>query len=245
MKKEDIKKVNDWINWPDRVKGCSKKQIDIIRDYKRLLSELARTSTLTYFLLNNLDIKNCRTMMTSSNNQRDFVFAAYINLKEYRLDPEFYSMFRRNAESLQRRVDHIFRICKENLRLTEYYPYFEENGFDMLLDFRTEFFNDGRTPLDGILPDIEKWNSEHQDLIKAHMEKIQPEIDAMNAHKQMLHDKAMAEKKAAAEERKKERELKKEIKAFHKKEDKRDKAIERSLNHAYIEAAKHPYGYNY
>lgn len=246
MDKKEIHRVNDWLDDKTKKEGCTKKQVELLREYKQLFAEFGRIGVLAYFLTVRLGVTDCQKMMMSVSDQRDYIYSVMCDLKKYSLDNDLVPMFRKNIKSLRHRVDHVFRICtEENLRLTKYYPYFKETGFDQLIDFNLKYSDGPDSVLDVLIPKIEAWNAEHQDDIDKHMESVQHEIEVRDAHRQKIRDEIKAEKAKAAEERRKAREDLKDIKKFHKKEAVNDHAMERSYRHLYLDAEKDPKGLGY
>lgn len=225
------KGINDWLNDPRKEVGCSKNQVNYLRDLKECDAELARIGVLTFFLATRLGIEDARTMMWSAVKQRKLIHSVSQSLRRYRVDPEYDRAFELDIKGFQRRCKHVFMICKEDLRLTEHYPYFEAVGFDRLLDIKLEYGDKNVSELDILLPDIGIWESDHQEEIAAHMESVREEIEIRNRHKAEVAAKEKAEKEAAKAKRKAERdeikEIRKNAEAYRKRQRKLDKEFER------------------
>lgn len=225
------KRINDWLNDTKRDMGCSRKQVEYFRELKQCDSEFARIGVITYFLTTRLEIEYARTMMMSAIKQRKFIYRILVDLKKYRVDPEYDRAFELDIKGLQRRCEYVFKICKEDLRLTEYYPYFETVGFERLLDVKLEYNENKESELDVILPDLNEWEADHQAEIAAHMETVREEIEIRDRHKAKVAAKEKAEKEAAKAKKKAERdeikEIKKNAEAYRKQQRKLDKEFER------------------
>lgn len=225
------KGIGEWLNDPKRQKGCCREQVRYLRELKECDKELARIGVLTFFLVTKLNINDARKMMISASKQRGLIYTVCKDLKLYRVDPEWYRAFELDIKGFQRRCEHVFKICKEDLRLSEHYPYFESVGFDRLLDIPLIYTETVETPLDKILPDLEAWEADHRPEIDAHMESVREEIEIRDRHKAEVAEKEKAEKEAAKAKRKAERdeikEIKKNAEAYRKRQRKLDKEFER------------------
>lgn len=218
MKIEDVKTVNQWIAI-NKPKGCLSLNVDLLREYKDISAEFSKLNTLLYVLLVDLKQSEFQCLFKSSVKTKNYVDLVCLNLKNYQAQKRFEKMFTDNIKTLRKRIAHINKIVKINLRLSDLYPYFEHNGYDILddpdilkqsWDAENKCFNDGgRTK---IIESIKKWNEENPDIIAKHMEEIRPELEAANRRRQEIVDNAKAEKKRIKEEKKKEEAEYKEIK---------------------------------
>ena len=170
-------------------------------------------------------------MMWSARKQRKLISVVSKDLKTYRVEPDWYKVFELDIIGFQRRCEHVFKICKEDLRLTEHYPYFEAVGFEKLLDIPLVFKDTDETPLDEILPDLELWEENHKTEIAAHMESVREELEIRDKHRAEVKAKDKAKKEARKAAKKAERdeikEIKKNAEAYKKKQRKLDKEFER------------------
>ncbi len=192
---------------------------------------MARVAILTYFLVSRLEIEDARTMMHSARKQRNLLYVIMNQLKEYRVDDDYEKAFERDIKSFRTRCDHVYRICKENIRLTEHYPYFDAVGFDKILEFRTTApSEDSVHVLDDILPEMEIWEKSHADEIEKHKAVIADEIRIHEAWKA----KQAAEKRADMERRRAEKKAETEERRFvremQKKNEQRRRRLEKDLN---------------
>ena len=224
------KTVKDWMNDKKRFKGCSRKNVEYLREFKQIEEEQGRVGTVTYFLLLRLHIENARCMMRSIKKQQNLVWAVMQALKVYRVDPEWEKAFETDIRKMNERCNFIYYICKENLRLTEHWPFFSTVGFDRLLDFQQKYSDEQESVLDVLLPEMEAWEKEHQDEIKAHMETVQHEIEVRDRRAEERKQKAIAEKAAAKAKKKAENDEYREIRENEKKYKQRLKQLEQDLD---------------
>ena len=210
MKIEDVKTVNQWIAI-NKPKGCLSLNVDLLREYKDILYEFGKLNVLLYVLLVDLKQSEFQCLFKSSVKTKNYVDLVCVNLKNFQAQKRFEKMFRNNIKALRKRIDHINKIVRINLRLSDLYPYFEHNGYDILddpevlkcgWDSENKRFNDeGRTK---IIESIKKWNEENPDIVAKYMEEIRPEIEAANRRHEEIVKNAIAEKKKIKEEKKKE-----------------------------------------
>lgn len=226
--------INDWLNDPRREKGCTKNQVNYLRELKQCDKELARIGVLTFFLVTRLNVNDARQMMWSAMKQRKLIGATCAQLKTWRVDPIYDRAFQLDIRGFHTRCDHVFKICKEDLRLTEHYPYFESVGFEQLMDIPLEFRDKIETPLDKILPDMEMWENNHKTEIAAHMKSVKEEIEIRDKHRAEVVAKAKAEKEAEKAKEKAERDEIKEIKKNNEAYRKRQRKIEKEFERYYL-----------
>ena len=212
-KSEDIwgrKRATDWFDDKTRPEGRTIVGDGILLAFKDVDKRMARNNTILYFLLTKYNLENMRVMMVSTSKTRDLVYKFMVQLQgstsddgtehpAYAVTQEWAPVFRRDLRSMRNRTEHVFRIICENLVETELYPYFEAVGFDKLIEFASEYslFDDGKDALaDQLQREIEEWNADHQEEIKAHMEKVAPLIAARDAHRQKVIEDNKAEKRS-------------------------------------------------
>ena len=209
--------IKEWINYNERTKGCTKLNVHYLREFKQVDKEMGRIATVCFFLVVRLQVYDVRQMMISMGKQRDLIMVLCNDLKVYRVEPEDVKMFDRNLMQLKRRCDHVFRIIQENIRLTEYEPYFRNVGYERLVSFDTVYKDDTSTPLDDMIADIEAYNSMHEQEVAEHMESVKAEIEARDAHRQRVKEQDKLEKELRKAARKAERDEAKEIKKNNEK----------------------------
>lgn len=228
------KSAKDWLNDKRRVKGCSALNKPYLQAYNQCKQEMGRCAILTYLLVAKLGVKDCRQMLMSAKRQNGLIGAIRHDLKIYYLDEEWARVLKNNANAIHRRAQYVFEICKDNLRLTEYYPYFEHVGFDKLSDFtfayRTLNDEEQQEMTKTLLTEIDEYNTLHAGEITAYMEAVQPEIESRDAHRAKIRAKDKAEKDAIKAEEKRQKEEKKEIAKQQKQDEVRKKKINKELN---------------
>lgn len=222
--------IDNWMTDPKRYRGTSSLNVKYLRAIKELLHDNSVLGTLTYFVGVRLGVKPVIVMMRSASAQKNFLRSVYHELKEWIVLPRHAPMFNKNIEKLQQRKEYIFKICKENIRLTPHHLYFEAIGYDKLLDFDTAYTDDNTSVLDPLLADMEVWEKEHADEIEAYMESIRPELERREAFKQRRRESYQAEKEKEREEKRAEREEIKFQKALAKEEAKERRRLDRDLN---------------
>ena len=226
----DNKNMKDWLNDDARQQGASVRNIEYLRDIKQLNRELARIGVLTFFMVTRLGIENCRAMMNSARKQRNLLYAVRADLKKYIVTDRWAKTFERDLGSIRRRCDHIYRVCRENLRYTEHYPYFDAVGFDKLVDFPEQTYSeDNSTVLDELLPEMEMWEANHKDIIQKHMESTRAEREAYERHKAEVIQKDKDEKAAKKALKKAENAEIKEMRENERKYKARQRKLEKEF----------------
>lgn len=221
--------IQSWFDDPKRYRGTTAANVKYLREFKELEHNNAIIGTLTYFLVTRLDIYSARTMLASAQRQRKFIAKVIIQLKEWVVLPYHEKWFDNDIAGLKRRKETVFRICKENIRLTEHYPYFDTVGFDRLYNFETKYEEGDSSVLDPLLEDMRQWESQHTDVIAAYKIKIQPDLDRHAAFLRRKEEAAKAEKEARKAQKKAEREEIKMIKEANKAELKRRRELNKDL----------------
>lgn len=222
-------RINDWLNDDERRPGCTKANVHFLRELKGIDQEFARVGILTYFLLTRLKVNDARAMLVSAMKQKKLVWAVILSLKEYCVDPEYVPVFEHGIEGLQKRCQHIYKICQLDLKETEHWPYFEKIGFDRLLDVKFEFTGDD-SELDVLLPDMERWEAEHQDEIREYMESTKEQREVHRKWLEKKHAEAKAEKEARKAAKKAENAEVAEIKHNRDYWKKRNRELQRDLD---------------
>lgn len=225
------KGLKDWKYDRKRVKGCTRKNVDMLREFKEVDAELGRVGTLTYFLLTRFSEFNSGAMMHSARRQRNLVRFIMSELKTYRLDPPWDKIFERDINKIRNRTDHCYMICKENLRLTKHWPYFEKVGFEHLLDFEQFYDEEHNTSvLDKVIPEMEKWEDEHEEDIEMYMESISDELKRHEAWKEKKLESIKASKEAERKEKARIKAEEKQEKEWEKERISRRKKENADLN---------------
>ena len=104
--------MRTWMNDNERLKGCSNKNIEYLRELKAIMPEFSRIGTLTYFLVTRLGVEDARTMMNSAKKQKELILAVMTDLRKYFVTKDYEPVFERNLRSLRKRCDYVYAICK-------------------------------------------------------------------------------------------------------------------------------------
>lgn len=234
-----IKSINEWLDYNQKIKGNTLNNIGYVMEYKKYYTELGKWAIILYFLTTRLNITYCRAMMFSAAKQRKFITSVLMGLKDYEVEKKYKPLFEQDIKNLKTRVEHIGRIVKEDVRLTEYGAFFEAKGYDLLtvdkIPTKAEVEEQGGycTILDYLAEEAKAWNKKHPKEVEAHLESIKPELEAAEKHKAEVKEKAKAERQAKREAKKAEnaevREIKKNNQAYKKQREK----LERSFSQYY------------
>lgn len=234
----NAKGLDQWFADKSRRKGCDETSINYILKFREILDGLGKNASICYFLVTKLNIDRLRQMMHSLAKQRKLYKLACIELREYRIDPKWIKTFDNAVRRGNTRIEYTSLIIKENIRLTEYFPFFNSGGFDRLTDFNLTYSDDFSTPLDKLMPEIEAYNEEHAAEITDYMLSIKDELETREKYH---NDILMAEKEAKAkarEDKKAQRDFDKETAKMVHEAEVRDRAIERSFEHHYKNAER-------
>lgn len=217
--------------------GIPKGRTEYNGKYQGILDMLAakckRNTCTLYFLHKCLNIPNALTMMKSNVKVKNLIQALWVALKDRQLTEEWLKTFNMTIKSINKRQDFIWRIIKENLYLTEYYPYFEETGYDQLREFEMTHDGDVYGQLAVVGENFKKWAEANPEKIEAHMKEVKPLKDALEAEKIRNEEKDKAEKEARKAERKAETEERKEIRHWKQVGERAERKIEREFRRYY------------
>lgn len=219
------KTIRTWLNDKHRVPliGISLKNALYSADLDKASKSLAKTAIINYFLAKRLGIKDCGAMAMSARRQRDLCYAVCRELEVYEVDPKWDKAFEADIKGLERRCEYIYAIVKENLKLTQYWPYFEAVGFERLSDFESGIkANEGETLLDKLMPEIDEWMLAHKAEVDEYMESIKPDLERKErflAKKDSMIRAEKAEVKARKKAEKEEAEMLKEQKKLNDRAD--------------------------
>ena len=225
-------RFQEWLK-EDKEEGCTRANVQYLRGLKDVDRQLAIIAQMNYFLLTKLNIKNCGTMMWSAKKQRSLLYAVMQEVKKYKVEGEWCKVFDREIKAIQSRCAHVYKIALENMRLTEYYPFFEEHGFEILLEHDGIYREYGTTQHDDLIPIIEEWNRRNADIVEEHMKATE--------FRRKAHEKHVANKSAVYRTEKDleklmkqfERAREKEIEKNEKAHESRKKKIEKSMEYMY------------
>lgn len=212
--------------------GCTKDNIALLGNVNEIISMNARNCAMLYFCLNTLKIDDVRTMYLSTMKQREFLKVAKGFLKRYKVEDKWVSTCKADVTKLYNRQSHIWLITRENIRLTEYYPYFQEVGFEKLLDFNLATY-DVSDQLQYILEDFKNWKADNQDKVDKHMAEVETEIKARDDFRKRKEADKKAEKEAKKLAKKKADDEVKEIRENNRKFLERERRLEKSFARYY------------
>lgn len=225
--------LNDWLNDAERPEKLTRKNMEYLGEMKEVSAEIGRISMVTYFLLTRCHVTGVRQMLNSSIKQRRFVKKVIVDLKKYGVTHEYEKAFERDIRKLKNRIEYVYPIIRENVRLTEFYPYFDEVGFERLLDY---------TMLVSVTDDEEErrlyenaveWNNRHRKEVDEYIERIRPEVERIEERKKRLKEEAMAEREMKKRAKKAENDEVREIKNNEKRYKQRVRKIEKSFERYY------------
>lgn len=223
------RRVNDWINLPDRPEGMNRRSQRYFLEFKVIEKEFARNNTILYFLIKRMGMHELTGLFGSCQKQKKLVQATKLELKRYAMTQEWERVFDQDVASLHRRTEYVLYIIKANLKLTELYPYFEAEGFAKLMDFAVKPLEDRDETDAELRKDIAEWNACHQEEIRKHMEDTAEERENLMSYRARIAEdnrKEKEERKTAKREAKAEL---KEIRDNNRKYLKRKHLIDRSF----------------
>lgn len=227
------KTIQTWMDDKRRPKGCTALNMEYIRDLKQYEREFSRIIIICYFLLKECKMGDVRQMFFSAKKQKEFIYAVKYDLKKYIVTDEWQKVFQRDFQKLRNRLDHVFRIIQENIRLTDMYPYFQDVGFDRLIDFSIEYPKDNDACASQLLSEISDWKAKHPDEVEAHLQKVQPEIEIRDRHRAEVRESARIEKEIRKAARKAENAEIREMKQNEHKRQVEKRRVDRMFDYLY------------
>ena len=233
QKENRVSTLKEWMNDNKRTEGYTFLNARYTKAFKRCDKELGKAGMLNYFMVAYLGINDCRAMMLSAKKQRGLIGAALTQMNQYRIEPETERIFKNNVTYFEKRIDHIMRITMENLRLTEYYPFFVSIGLQTIEAIPTGFDFDNGEFMEMIVEEAKAYNLEYPDEISEHMKSVQHEIEVRDAHRQRVKESIKAEKEAKRMATKARKQEVDEIEQNRKRHRARERRIERSFEHLY------------
>ena len=130
-----VKTLEDWLNDKQREKQPNRNCLNLIREFNDLKHLIGLNSKMLYFLTKYLpseDGGNFWTMFNSCIKQRNFIRRVQVDLKKFSVNDDYLPVFNGELKKIRNRCDYVKLIVKENLKLTEYWPYFNAMGFEKL-----------------------------------------------------------------------------------------------------------------
>lgn len=229
----NAKTLSGWMKDNTRPTKLTRKNLDYLRDAKEINQEFKRVSIIIHTLVVHFEMKELSAMYGSVEKQRGFVRALIVNLKEYGVESKWEAVFDRNLKSLHERVSYLFRILRDNIKLTSLYPYLSAVGFDRLVDFSMNYPADSNACVEQLMREVREYNSTHADEIERHMESVQEEIDNRDRHRKRIAEGIGLEKEAKRLEKKLARQEEKEIRENAKRDQRRRRKLEKEMEHYY------------
>lgn len=227
-----VKRMTDWLH-AERQEGMNQRSARYFLELKEIRQEFGRNNAILFFLIKEMGMKELNSLLGSHVKQKKLVGAVMTDLKQYAMTEDWEKVFNREIRNLRERTRYVFAIIKANIKLTEIYPYFDQVGFERLMDFSIKH-NDGDDNADDELrEEILAWNAEHQDEIKAHMEATAEERENLIRHRARIAEDTRLEKQARKIAKKAENEEVKEIRRNSKRHMKQKKKIERDFDYLY------------
>ena len=227
------KTVENWLNDKRRPKGTS-----INNDVYRMLftdlsCEFAKNNMITYFLIREKNMAVLYSMFQSGRKQRKLCKKLLIELEKYQIEDKWLRVFKSDTTMMRHRIEHVRKIIMENIRLTDTYPFFNEVGFERLLEFADNHPIKEEETGERLKEEIETWNAEHQEEIQAYMESIAEEKAIHDAYVAKVEADRKDEKEAKRAAKKAERDEIKEIKKNNEAYQKEKRRIDRSFNYLF------------
>lgn len=224
IEKKDVKTINQWMECVERENGYTIANAKFKHDYSLLYRRLRKQALILYLMVVDLGITYVSKMMYSAKNQAHYCGAVIKNLEEKKVDKEFIKMFQKNVDQINMRLETINRITKEDIHLTEYEPFFESEEFNKIKD-EVDFSEIGNM--------AREWNKAHKEIVEAHLQAIQPELDRHNKFLEERKAKIKAEKEAEKQAKKEQRDYENEIINNRKKNRQEYERLERSFQRYY------------
>lgn len=212
--------------------GCTKANAECVGNINEILAMNARNCAMLYFCIKTLKIDGLNAMYASTMKQKSFYVTAKGFLKHYKLEDKWISNAKSDIAKMYNRQNHIWLITRENIRLTEYYPFFMEIGFEKLLDFDLATM-DVLDQLKYIADEFETWKSNNKDKIDSHMESVAVEKKALEDIRKKRDEDKKREKEERRLAKKAADDEVKEIRENNKKHMARYKKLEKSFERHY------------
>lgn len=227
-------RLQDWLNDKSRPRDLYKRNLEFLREAKDIRYLIGRNKLILWFVMVKLGIEDVRAMFNSCTKQQALVVLVKEELKKRGVTAKYEKMFRRELASIRRRTEYVYKITLENLRMSEYYPYFESVGLDYLNNYVQDFTKDNtKEAEEKLLADITKWNSEHTEEIATYMASIKEEKEAMERHREQIKADKKREKEEARRARAEIRAFEKESARIRKQREYEDRKLERSFEKYY------------
>lgn len=226
--------VYDWLNNQKLRSGGTKHNVTFLREFKDLKSEMSAIMCYLYFLAKHVNDGYSNSMLCSFRRHKKFVVRVVFTLKEKEVTSKYVPGFEREIKQIRERIERCKILAFDNLRLTPYYPFFEQYGYEEVYKLVTIYNKDERCEAQKVLADkCFAWTEAHSDEVQAHMASVQEEIRIKEAHRAKVISDIKAEKEKAKKEEAERKAMEKERIANHNKHIAEYRKLERSFNRYY------------
>lgn len=229
-----------WLNDPNVKEGSTKRELQLCGAYNDIYRLFARNHVILYFLMVYLGFRSeLATLFNSTDKEKKLIKAVRSHLKHKRVEEPYCQPFIRSIKRFRDRADYVFYIIQENLRMTEYYPYFQAVGFTKLIDsagLHIDSFtgeSGSNEDFENFLQEIEDWNNEHTEEVEAYLSSIKEEKENMERHRQKIKDDVKREKEDARLAKKQQKEFDKETLRIRKQQKAEYHKLEKSFQRYY------------
>lgn len=231
------KSLKQWADLREQPDKLTAANATYLREYKQISHEFRGWAVITYACVVHLGIENVRGLMYSIKRQRKFVDLVRDKLKYIPVTAEWQKYFKRDVTSLHKRLDFIEFTVRENIRLTEIYPWFAAVGLERIKDFaaviRYGEDEEEKAAAAALLEEIREYNAAHPEEVTAHMASIAAEKATVERKDAERKAEAKAVKEARRAARKAENAEVREIKQNAHREPMRKRKIDRDMKYLY------------
>lgn len=233
MNKNQCKNIHDildkYIGTPTNI--MSKSQVEVYREYKDLFRTYQVYSGVLFCLMKSTKLNGLQTMFSSCEKQKKLLQALVITLKKYTLEKYEIEICMKNIKSFSTRLTTIRLIVKENLLMTEFYPYYQE--LCKKEDVFDEIANDIKVEEDAFILRSNEYNLNHPDIYNSHLVVMKQAIDNYNKAQEIRENKKKEEKLQKMQKEKEERDMLNEIKKNRRANKTRDTRLGKCGNSYY------------
>ncbi len=198
----------------------SKAQVDVYREYKDLFRTYQVYSGVLFSLMKSTKLNGLLTMFSSCEKQKKLLQAMVLTLKNYTLEKYEIEICMKDIKSFSTRLTRIKLVTKENLLMTEFYPYYQE--LCKKEDAFYEIANDRKVEEDAFIIKSNEYNLNHPDIYNSHLVVMKQAIDNYNKAQEIRENKKKEEKLQKKQKEKEERDMLNEIKKNRKANKTRD-----------------------
>lgn len=219
-KDKNVKTINEWLDRDDLPEGYTIMNAKFRRDFNRLAKALSCQAKYLYILGVDMEARYVTKMMWSAKRQSSFCRSVAASLREKRVEREHIAIFQKTVNRIERRLETIERITREDIHLTKYEPFFMAEIYGK--ELKDIDFDDLKETADA-------WISSHKDEVEKHMKEIEPELERYEAFKARKRNSIKAEKDAKRQKKKDETAYIKELRENAKKHKAEQKRLDKSF----------------